>query len=407
MKKTEKTILHCDLNNFFASVECLKYPELKNHPVAVCGNIENRHGIILAKNDAAKKCGVKTAEVVWEAKKKCPDLVLLSPHMDEYTKVSRQIRALYSEYTDLIEPFGIDECWLDVTGSSLLFGDGETIANTLRERVKAQTGLTISVGVSFNKIFAKLGSDLKKPDAVTVISRNNYKDKVWNLPATEMLGVGKATAKALEKYGIYTIGDIASSDEVFLQNRLGKMGGELFRNACGNGDSEVAHQNDSDEAKSIGNSTTCPHDLTTAQEAWEVFYLLSESVGSRLRQTGLIACGIQITIKSNDLTVKEYQAPLSYPTRHPRELANLAMMLFNKNNHFEKPVRMLGIRSFHLISDKQSLQTNLLFDVQKENELEQLEQKIADLRHRFGTNAVKRASLLHSGNISGHAREED
>lgn len=398
----EKTILHCDLNNFFASVECLKHPELKNYPVAVCGNIENRHGIILAKNENAKKYGVKTAEVVWQAKQKCPGLVLLSPHMNEYERFSSKAHEVYARYTDLIEPFGIDECWLDVTGSELLFGDGETIANKIREEIKKELGLTISVGVSFNKIFAKLGSDMKKPDAVTVISKQNFKEKVWCLQVTDLLGIGKATAKELQKYGINTIGDLAQCEEKFLLNKLGKNGIDIYKNANGMGNDIVSHQDNIEVAKSIGNSTTCPKNLENNDEVFKVLFALSESVCSRLRHESFLACGFQITVKDCDFTTREYQAPLDFPTRHPKELAKSAFAIFKKNYSWEKSVRLLGVRVFNLICDKQTLQVTLFRDQRKENELENLEVKIDDVRKRYGKAAVFRATLLGES-ISGHS----
>lgn len=403
----DKTILHCDLNNFFASVECLKHPELKGYPVAVCGSIENRHGIILAKNEEAKKYGIKTAEVVWQAKQKCPDLVLLSPHMEEYHYYSCKVFDIYSQYTDLIEAFGIDECWLDVTGSNLLFGDGETIANTLRERIKKELSLTISVGVSFTKIFAKLGSDMKKPDAVTCITKENYQNKVWPLPVNELLGIGKSTMKTLDKFGIRTIGDLAKTDIEFLKKQLGKSGEYFHAAANGYSDDTVSNKDSYEAAKSIGNSTTCKSDLFNNDEAWTVFYSLAESVSARLRRHGFYARGIQITIKDNSLAVKEFQCSLNSPTRHPKELAQTAFALFTKHYDWSKPVRMLGIRTFHFTDDNQSIQYNMFSPPQKTDELEQLEAKIDILREKYGSSSIKRASLMgEAADVQGHEKKK-
>lgn len=389
-----KAILHCDLNNFFASVECLKHPELKGYPVAVCGSTENRHGIILAKNEEAKKYGIKTAEVVWQAKQKCPDLVLLSPHMEEYHHFSQKVFDIYSLYTDLIEPFGIDECWLDVTGSRLLFGDGEAIANRLREHVKNELKLTISVGVSFTKVFAKLGSDMKKPDAVTCITIENYMSKVWPLPSSDLLGVGKNTAKLLQKFGIHTIGELAQTDISFLTKQLGKSGEYFHAAANGYSDTVVSHKDIREEAKSIGKSTTGRVDLRNNDEVWTMFYGLSESICARLRSHGFYAQGIQITIKDNLLSVKEFQCALVTPTRHPKELAQAAFALFTKHYLWENPIRMLGIRTFNLTSSNQSMQYSLFSLPQKTDELEQLEAKVDCLRAKFGVDSIKRASLM-------------
>lgn len=390
----DKIILHCDLNNFFASVSCLNRPDLANVPVAVCGSVEERHGIILAKNEMAKKFGVKTAEVVWQAKMKCPDLILLPPNMEEYTKFSKKAMAIYSEYTDLIEPFGIDECWLDVTGSQLLFGSGEEIANKIREHIKRELGLTISVGVSFHKIFAKLGSDMKKPDAVTCITRENYQKVVWNLPANDMLGIGKSTYSQIQKYGIHTIGDIARSDKEFIQKILGKNGEILWLYANGEGDTAVSHQGQVEIAKSIGNSTTCSEDLLTQDDVWRVLYWLSESVCRRLRKQELLANSVQIRIKDNKLSSNDFQAPLPFSTRNPKDLAQAGIDLFKKHYRWENNVRAVGITAINLTSEDQSTQCSMLYNQQKINEQEQLEDKVCSLRDRYGEQALLRASLM-------------
>lgn len=209
---TDRTILHCDMNNFYASVECLYNPALRGKPVAVGGDVEARHGIILAKNYEAKKYGVQTGEALWQAKQKCPGLTIVPPSFEKYLRFSRLAREIYGCYTDRIESFGLDECWLDLTGSERLFGGGKAVADKLRERIKFELGVTISVGVSHNKIFAKLGSDMKKPDATTVITRENYKDVVWPLPVSDLLFVGPATTRKLARYGIHTIGQLAQAD---------------------------------------------------------------------------------------------------------------------------------------------------------------------------------------------------
>jgi DNA polymerase-4 len=252
----DRTILHCDLNGFYASVECLSRPELKDVPMAVSGNPENRHGIILAKNELAKKFGIITAETVWQAKKKCPGLVLVPPHHDKYYEYSKRVNELYGKFTDMVEPFGIDESWLDVTGSLHLFGSGKDIADKIRENIKSQLELTVSVGVSFNKIFAKLGSDYKKPDATTVISRENYKDIIFPLPVSDLLYVGKAATEALAKYGITTIGQLANYNKQVISANLGKMGEMIHDYANGIDDGPVSFAHDEQAAKSVGNGMT-------------------------------------------------------------------------------------------------------------------------------------------------------
>ena len=219
-----RTILHCDMNNFYASVECMLDMSLRGHPVAVGGDVENRHGIILAKNYETKKYGIQTGEALWQARQKCKDLIIVPPHYEQYLKYSKLARDVYADYTDQIEPYGMDECWLDVTGSVGIMGSGEKIANEIRERMKFELGLSISAGVSYNKIFAKLGSDMKKPDATTLIPKETFREKIWDLPASDMLGVGRATEKVLSSYGIRTIGQLANTPPELLKHRLGKCG---------------------------------------------------------------------------------------------------------------------------------------------------------------------------------------
>ena len=258
-------VLHSDLNNFYATVEKKLFPELAGKPVAVCGDKEARHGIVLAKSEEAKAFGVKTGDVIWEAQRKCPNLIIRPVRFPEYVKFSRAVRGIYARYTDLIEPFGIDECWLDVTHSRI-FGSGEEIAERIRREVKEELSLTVSVGVSFNKVFAKLASDLKKPDAVTVVSRENYKEKIYPLPASDLLYVGKATAERLRKVGIATIGALAAADTAMLVRLFGKWGAMLSRYARGEDVSPVRNMNDKPPLKSVGNSLTYFEDLYKTED---------------------------------------------------------------------------------------------------------------------------------------------
>ena len=282
----ERTILHCDCNGFYASVECVHNPRLKEVPMAVCGNPENRRGIILAKNELAKRRGVLTAETVWQAKKKCPDLVLIPPHREEYLRYSRRVNAIYAQFTDQVEPFGIDESWLDVTGSLGLFGSGKEIADQLRRRVREELGLTISVGVSYNKIYAKLGSDYRKPDATTVIDSANYREIVFPLPVTDLLFVGQSAAALLLGMRIRTIGDLAVCDPAFLHSVFGKMGDTLLRYARGEDDEPVRPFYEEREVKSVGNSMTFAHNLVGEDECRMGLTALCDNVGRRLRRHG-------------------------------------------------------------------------------------------------------------------------
>ena len=331
----DRTILHCDLNNFYASVECLDHPEWRDIPMAVCGSVEERHGIVLAKNQAAKRYGVKTAEAIWQAKQKCAGLLIVPPHHDKYMEYSRIVQSIYAHYTDRIEPFGIDESWLDVTGSRRLFGDGETIANLLRERVKEETGLTISVGVSFNKIFAKLGSDLKKPDAVTCIPRERFKAQLWPLPVETMLGVGPSTRKNLDVVGIHTIGQLAGADVEMLQYRLGKGGLMIWRSANGLDDSPVSCE--AAPIKSVGRGETTAHDLTDNAQVWRLMLALSQDVARRLRENGLMAEGVQIAIRDERLVTRQFQEVLRESTANAQSLCRAAYGLFLRQYQCEHP----------------------------------------------------------------------
>lgn len=389
-----RDILHCDLNNFFASVEIRDNPSLAGKPVAVCGSVEDRAGIVLAKNDIAKAYGVKTAECIYEAKNKCRDLIIVPPHMDKYIEISRQVKKIYLGYTDLVEPMGIDECWLDITGSHYLFGSSEQIANELREKVKAVTGLTISVGVSFTKVLAKLGSDMKKPDATTILSQDNYMEKIASLPADSMVGIGPATMRALKKLRIYTLGDLAQSDPEMLKRHIGKAGIGLWRAVNGFEDNTVHHIDYSCQSKSIGNSCTLRQDLYTDKEVWRVMLSLSENVTRRMREEELCATGVCISVKTNDLEYREYQAQLEYPLRSSLALAQEGYKLFTRRFNWHLPVRAVGIRGINLISSNLERQYSLFADSKRLDKEETLADVTDELRRRFGRSIIKPAAII-------------
>lgn len=390
----ERVILHCDMNSFYASVECLYHPELRDKPVAVCGDVEQRHGIILTKNQIAKKYGVLTGEAIWQAKKKCPELVTLNARYDLYIQFSKAARKIYERYTDRVESFGLDECWLDLSGIAGFDGDGEKAAHELRNIIKNELGITASVGVSWNKIFAKLGSDLKKPDAVTVISKENYKDKIFGLPASDLLYVGRATTRKLARYGIHTIGDIAMSDTSFLRSILGKWGEMLWSFANGLDLSPVARSGEADCIKSIGNSMTTYRDIENADEAWKVFTALSESVAERLRKHGLRASTVQISVRDNALSWFERQTKLERPCCTAWELSKSAMDLFLQNYNFQRPLRSLGVRACDLTDAANGIQLNFFENTERIRRREQLEASVDAIRSRFGHSSIVRASLL-------------
>lgn len=394
-----RTILHSDLNNFYASVETLKNPDLKDVPLAVCGSVEDRHGIVLAKNQLAKSFGVKTGEVLWEAKRKCKNLVTVTADHTSYSKISKEVKKIYSRFTDKIEPFGIDECWLDVTDSVKNFGTGEEIAEKIRKLVKEEIGITVSVGVSFNKVFAKLGSDLKKPDAVTVIDKSNYKEKVWKLPAEDLLYVGKATKNKLNSIGIHTIGDIATTDEKVLTSLLGVWGSTLHKFACGEDDSPVVDESEEDGAKSIGNSLTDYKDLMNFEDVKTLLLLLSESVAARLRESGLgKACTVKITVTDNSLKTYGKQMKLPYPTSSALDIAMASYDLFQSLYTWERPVRGAGVSVCDFTLGKEQLSFDFDGGIRKKHDA--LENAVDGIRKKYGNNSVQRARILQDRKLA-------
>ncbi len=390
----ERVILHCDLNNFFASVTLLENQTLKNLPVAICGNKEERHGIVLAKNEAAKKFGVKTAEAIWEAQAKCPELIILPPNHKKYQEYSSAARDIYRRYTDLIEPFGIDECWLDVTGSRLLFGDGEQIAQRIRKEIKEELGITVSVGVSFNKVFAKLGSDYKKPDAVTVISRENFKDLVWNMPVGDLLFVGKNTAARLNSSAVFTIGDLALCDDRAVERLLGKNGRELKSYALGEDNSPVSPDNATHTPKSIGRSVTTPTDITSPQQVWKIFLELAEDISRQLREHGLFAGSITVHTRTSTLKVQEFSHCLDFPTAISMIIAKKGMELFKKNYNWQLPLRSVGLRVTRLTDNLCGIQQDLFGESDDRQKLEAVENSLFNIRKKFGKDSIVRGRSL-------------
>ena len=398
-----RTILHSDLNNFYASVECAYRPELKGVPVAVCGDPEARHGIILAKNEMAKKCGVKTGEAIWQAKLKCPDLQTLPPNFGRYMHFAKLMREIYADYTDYIEPFGLDEAWLDVSGHRK---SGEEIADTIRRRAKEELGLTASVGVSFNKVFAKLGSDMKKPDATTVISEDNFREKVWPLPVEELLFVGPATKRKLNSRNIRTIGDLARCSVDTLRFFLGKNGEMIWNYARGRDTSPVLRQDEAAMVKSVGNSTTTPRDLVCDQDVHLVLLLLAESVAERLRANDLRGSVVSVYVRDCDLASFSCQKKLSCPTALSREIAACAQALFSEHYRWDKPIRSLGICVSDLHTGDSDRQITMFIDGRREKNYE-LERTVGDIRRRFGHYAIGRASLLADEGLNAINPRED
>lgn len=408
-KVVERIILHSDMNSFYASVEQAQHPELRGHPVVVAGKEELRHGIVLTKSQEAKAYGIKTAETLWEARKKCPDLIVVAPHYGLYRKYSEMARAIYYQYTDLVEPFGLDESWLDITGTLRRRGwDAYEVAQEISERIKDELGVTVSIGVSWNKIFAKFGSDYKKPDAITVIDRGNYRDIVWAAPVRELLYVGAATERKLHASDVRTIGDLAHTSDAYLKRRFGKIGFVLRTFALGEDAMPVKPYNpevkDVDRTiKSYSNGLTAPHDLICKADAKALIWLLAESVAQRLREDGMRASTVSIGVRSGlDLSGYSRQVKLGKPSAATREIAQAAWLLLLQNESLdeEHPVRALHVRASDLSSMREPVQLTLLDDGAGAH-LEDLDLAIDALRHRFGNTCIVRGAELVDDALAG------
>ncbi len=384
-----RDILHADLNNFYASVETLLNPELKFVPMAVCGDPQKRHGIILAKNYLAKACNVKTGEPIWQAKQKCKDLVLVPTHYDQYVKFSQDVKKIYAEFTPNVESFGLDECWLDVTDCKRLWGSAIEIAYKIKERVKSELGLTISIGVSFSKTFAKLGSDLKKPDAVSVIDRNNYKEIAWPLNIAELLNVGGTTRTVLTELNIRTIGDLAVADPESLISKLGKAGEKLWQFANGENDDQVERIDLNREPNSIGHGTTTEVDIKTTRDAYSLICSLSEEIAFRLRKHELLATGVALTFRDSELKNFSKQGKLDVPSSNALDISRLAKELLNKYYDFSKnkPLRMITVTAIKLVHDENIA---LLEDLNSDKKEFNVEKKVDVLRQKYGYSVLTR-----------------
>ena len=401
-----RAILHSDLNCFYASVEMMLDPTLQGKAVAVCGNAEDRHGIVLAKSEKAKQAGVKTGMTNWEAKQCCRELIIVPPQYEQYLKYSKLTRAIYQRYTDMVEPYGMDECWLDVTGSRFLYGSPMRIAEEIRCSVKEELGLTVSIGVSFNKIFAKLGSDMKKPDAITEIDAESYKEKIWSLPCSELLYCGPATTKKLAMLGIHTIGELATFPPEFLKARFGVNGLALWNYANGRDYARVMHKDFVSPVKSVGHGITCTSDLQNEEEVRKVILALSQDVGHRLRVHNLSARRVQIYVRDSDLSCTQYQTKMRYKTQIPLEIADAAFRLFQERCSWGTKVRAICVRALDLVS-KDDAEAVSLFDNQRRRiALEKVQDAVEEIRGRFGRGAITYASLLGDLKMPNDGRDK-
>lgn len=396
----DRTILHIDMNCFYASVEMLHRPELRHVPMAVGGDPQARHGIVLTANYLAKKQGVKTGMALWQAKQICPVIQFVPPRMELYLRFSRMAHEIYQEYTDLWEPYGCDEVWMDVSDSCSLMGDGLTIARDISSRIKSELGITASIGVSFNKIFAKLGSDYKKPDAITTMGRKEYKSKAWKLPVQDLLYAGRSAGKKLQALGIRTIGDLAKMDESILQSHMGKMGLVLHAFANGWDDSPVKKEHTHTPVKSIGNSTTTPRDLENDQDVKIILYVLAESVAARLRESGFKCNVVEIGIRDNELHHFTRQHKIDRATNITSEIAGEAYRIFRENYRWDKPIRSLSVRGADITVDHAYEQRDLSDDFARREKLEKADAAMDEIRRRFGYFSIQRGLMYQDRTLS-------
>lgn len=396
----DRTILHSDINCCYAAIEHLHHPELAGKPLAVGGDPEARHGIVLTADYIAKKHGVKTGMALWQAKQLCPEINFISPRMDLYLRFSKMAHEIYGEYTDLQEAYGIDESWLDVTDSVSIKGDGYKIAQEISNRMKSELGITVSIGVSFNKIYAKLGSDYKKPDAITTMYRDEFQKKAWVLPASDLLYVGRSTFAKLQKLGIRTIGDLARTDEKILHSQLGKMGDILWAFANGYDDSPVKYEDAHAPIKSIGNSTTTPRDLVNEQDVKIVLTILAESVAARLRENGFKCRVVEISVRDNELFSFTRQRKIDHATNVTREIAEEAFRLFQENYNWQKPIRSVGVRGADLVNDNYWEQIDLFSSVEIREKQMKVDSAVDDIRRRFGFYSVQRGLMYFDKMLS-------
>lgn len=407
MKELGRTILHSDMNCCYASVEHLYHPELKDKPLAVGGDPEARHGIVLTADYLAKEHGVKTGMALWQAKQVCPELNFISPRMDLYLRFSRMAHEIYGEYTDLQEPYGVDESWLDVTASSTLKGDGYKIAEEISNRMKSELGITVSIGVSCDKIFAKLGSDYKKPDAITTMYEDEFRTKAWKLPASDLLYVGRSANQKLARFGIRTIGDLARTDVSLLESQLGKMGTILWGFANGYDDSPVKVENTHAPIKSIGNSTTTPRDLETDEDVKIVLYILAESVAARLRDNGFKCRVIEICVRDNELLSFTRQHKIDHATNITGEIAAEAYRIFKENYDWRKPIRSVGVRGADLVNDNYWEQIDLFSSVELREKQMKMDEAVDVIRRRFGFYSIQRGLMYRDKILSAVNAKED
>lgn len=402
----DRVILHSDINACYANIELLFHPELRGRAMAVGGSEELRHGIVLSKTEEARRAGVRTGMTLWEARTFCPELAVLPPRFDRYLYFTRQVQKIYADYTDRREAFGIDESWLDLTGC-VAVRDGESTALEIGRRVKNEVGLTVSVGVSWNKVFAKLGSDYKKPDAVTVVGRDRYRELVWPLPAEDLLFVGRATSRRLQTMGIRTIGELAQADPESLRLRLGKAGPMLYAYANGCDCAPVRRAGDNPPPKSVGNGTTPPRDMRSAADAMPVLTSLAESVGARLRRAGYLARTVTLELRSAELSWHSHRAALPCPTDADAVILKTALRLLEEAHTWPTPLRGLAVRAESLTARDAPRQLCLFEDYVNLEKQQRLDAALDRLRGRYGGGAVLRGAVFAEPDMALPAAQEE
>lgn len=403
----ERNILHIDCDCFYASVEMLYKPELRDKPMAVGGDEESRHGIILAKNQLAKKFDIKTGETLWQARKKCPDLITVPADLKKYQKMSLLCHEIYLEYTNQVEPFGLDEVWLDVTGSISRFGKPRLLAKEIQRRVLHELGITVSIGISFDKIYSKLGSDFNKPFGFGNFTRSNFQRIAWRLPVCDLLMVGRATTKKLMDRGVYTIGDLANIEISMLRSWLGKWGEMLYIFANGLDTTPVAKYDTTHVIKSIGNSTTTPRDLLNNNDVKIILYVLAESVTRRMREQAFKGRVVSINVRSSKLSSFTRRHKIERYTNITQEVAEEAYRLFLANYKWQEPIRSLGISVSDFEHDNVPTQLDMFVDEKKRKQLEQLEHSIDTLKKRYGNYCVQRGIVLADEGLSRFNPHDD
>jgi len=402
----ERIIIHSDMNSCYASIECSLNPELKGKAMAVGGNEASRHGIILAKSEEAKKFGVKTGEPLWQARQKCPGLIIVEPHFDVYKEFSRKAHEIYSRYTDIIEPMGLDEVWCDLTGSIMLYGSAYNIIREIKESFKSELGITVSIGLSYNKIFAKLGSDLAERDGFYEITKADYKEKVWHLPASVLFGIGRKTAARLEEYGVSTVGDLANCSKEWLRAVFGVCGNDMWLSANGLNNDRVSLDSYKAKSKSIGHGVTCKADLENNEEVWKVFLFLSQNVAKRLTEENLFATGVQIGVRYTRLTTKQFQCQLDFSTQSAYEIAKTAIKLFKANYVWDLNVRAVTVRAINLTEKACFRQLDFYTDYSKIDKQKSIDDAVMGIRKKFGENIIFNCCLMNEDKIPKFSTEE-